>query len=56
MKNLLISWLFFASLSLLLLICAVVLPEILDTIFGNTDTVALELESDIRAVWANLHP
>lgn len=60
MKNLLKSWLFFTSLMLFLIAFALVLPQLLDGLLGNTEQKLAEAtqnaQSGVQAVFALLDP
>lgn len=55
MKNLLKSWLFFLSLTLLLLAAALVLPELGQGLFGKTEEKLTEavdhISAEVQEVW-----
>lgn len=60
MKNLLKSWLFFTSLMLFLITFALVVPQLLESLLGNTEAQLNEAvqgaQAGIQAVFAMLEP
>jgi hypothetical protein len=60
MKEILKSWLFFTSLLFLILTFALVLPNLEDRLFGNTEqqltTAVDQITQEAKAVWAQLEP
>ena len=60
MKKILTSWLFFTSLMLFLLAAAMTLPDLMDTLFGNTEQQLTEavdyVTEEAQAVWAEFIP
>ncbi len=60
MKDTLKSWLFFTSLMLFLLTAALVVPELLDGLLGDTKAqihqAVTNMEQEAQAVWAEFLP
>lgn len=60
MKQILTSWLFFTSLMLFLIAAAMTLPQLMDGLFGDTETQLRSavdyMTEEAQAVWAEFVP